>query len=160
MPSTRLRNLRSPCSSRITVANSYSIDSPQEQNMGTINAFLMITMGLGIAGIWTMDIVSGSKVDLSAGFFRARDGDDGPLLWPHWIAESATAAPLIAGGLGLLFDAAWSPAVAALGVGALFYTSVNSLGWALASRERRPYAAPMIAGVLVSVLSGVYLIAR
>lgn len=128
--------------------------------MATIIASLMITMGFGIAGIWTIDIVSGTRVDLSAGFFRARDGHDGPLLWLHWTAEYATAATLITGGLGLLFDAPWSPPVAALGVGALFYTSVNSLGWALAGRERLPYAAPMVAGVVVSVLSSAYLIGR
>jgi hypothetical protein len=118
----------------------------------------MIVMGLAIAGVWTKDIIAGDKVDLSAGLFRARDGNEGPLLWPHWIAEYATAAALLAGGMGLLADAAWGRPVAGLALGALFYTSVNSLGWALARSDRLGYAVPMLAGVVVSLVGGAFLV--
>jgi hypothetical protein len=118
----------------------------------------MMVMGVGIAGVWTRDILAGELVDLSEGLFQARDGDDGSLLWLHWLAEYTTAACLTVGGIGLLSDSAWGGPLAGLALGALFYTSVNSLGWALARRERRAYRAPMIAGVLVSLLGAVYLI--
>lgn len=127
--------------------------------METIVAVLMIVMGAGIAAIWTKDIASGEKVDLSEGFLRAREGEDGSLLWPHWVAEYATAAALIVGGLGLLTHSEWGPPLAALAVGALFYTSMNSLGWAFARRDRLSYAVPMIAGVAVSLLGAGYLLA-
>ena len=96
---------------------------------------------------------------MSGGFFHARDGDDGPLLWLHWLAEYATAVALVVGAIGLLTDSAWGRALAGLALGALLYTSVNSLGWALARRERRPYAVPMIGGALVSLFGAIYLLA-
>ena len=126
--------------------------------METAIAVLMMVMGVGIAGVWTRDILAGELVDLSEGLFQARDGDDGSLLWLHWLAEYTTAACLTVGGIGLLSDSAWGGPLAGFALGALFYTSVNSLGWALARRERRAYSAPMIAGVLVSLLGAVYLI--
>lgn len=121
---------------------------------------LMMLMGLAIAAVWTRDIVAGDKIDLSAGLWQARDGaGDGTLLWPHWIAEYATAGLLIAGGIGLLANTGWARPIAGVGLGALFYTSVNSLGWALAQRDRYAYAAPMVAGVLVSFIGAVWLLA-
>ena len=69
-----------------------------------------------------------------------------------------TRALLLGGGIGLLLDTGWARVVAALGLGALFYTSTNSLGWALAERDRRSYAAPMSAGILVSVAGAVWLL--
>ncbi len=121
-------------------------------------AGLMTLMGVGIAAIWTMDIVAGEKVDLSNGVAKARDVD-GSLFLPHWIAEYTTAALLLTGGVALAVDADWAHAVAALAAGALFYTSVNSLGWALAEPERRAYAVPMAAGVLVSLVAAIWLLA-
>ena len=56
-------------------------------------AVFMLAMGVAIATVWTRDIVAGMQVDLSDGFFRARD-DAGTLFWPHWIAEYGTAAGL------------------------------------------------------------------
>ncbi|MEX1288564.1 MAG: hypothetical protein AB1Z57_11550, partial [Acidimicrobiia bacterium] len=60
-------------------------------------------MGVGIAAIWTRDIVAGEQVDLSNGVFAARE-PSGSLLWPHWLAEYATAATLVAGGVGVIVD--------------------------------------------------------
>ena len=120
----------------------------------------MMLMGIGILVVWTGDIVRGDKVDRSRGLFRARENDDGSLLWPHWVAEYTTALLLIAAGVGLLADTGWAATVSALALGALFYTSVNSLGWALATRERHAYAVPMIIGLVVSVVFGIWLIGR
>ncbi len=120
-------------------------------------AWLMILMGAAIAGIWTRDILAGEKVDRSAGVLRARD-EDGSLFLPHWVAEYTTAALLVAGGIGLLADSGWAQAVTGLGLGALFYTSVNSLGWALAEKDRYPYAVPMAVGVVVAVAGAIWLL--
>ena len=126
--------------------------------MRLVVAVGMIVMGLGIAGLWTRDVIAGDKVDLSRGVLRAREEDDS-LLWPHWLAEYGTALVLVIGGLGLIARADWSVAAAAGGLGALLYTSVNSLGWALAKPERSAYAIPMTAGAIVGVLGLTWLIA-
>lgn len=127
--------------------------------MTTAVAVSLVVMGLGIAGIWTRDIVAGDQVDLSEGFFAARDAEAGNLMWPHWLAEYATAATLMVSGAGLVAGAAWARALAAVGAGALLYTSINSLGWAFAQRDRRPYAIPMILGVVVGLMTAGYLVA-
>ena len=111
-------------------------------------AVFMLAMGVAIAAVWTRDIVAGMQVDLSAGFFRARDDAAGTLFWPHWIAEYGTAAALVAGAIGLLLGALWGEPVSFAALGALLYTSANSLGWAWARPERRPYAIPMLVGVV------------
>jgi hypothetical protein len=118
-------------------------------------ALFMLVMGCGIAAIWTVDIARNPEVDRSQGFARARDLRSGSLLLPHWLAEYATAALLIAGGLRLLLG--WSIGgwtwLVAVGLGALAYTSLNSLGWALADRARSAYAIPMTIGLLGAVAS-------
>jgi hypothetical protein len=126
--------------------------------MDVVASVLMMLNGVAIAAVWTRDIVAGEQVDLSKGFFAARDPDAGTLFWPHWLAEYATAAALIAGGLSLLFDARWDVALAGLATGALLYTSVNSLGWSLARRDRRAYAFPMVAGIVAGLLIGAHLL--
>lgn len=123
-------------------------------------AVLMIVMGVAIAGTWTRDIVAGDQVDLTQGLFAARDPDDGRLFWPHWLAEYATAAALIAAGVGLTLDADWGGVLGALATGALIYTSTNSLGWAFARRDRLGYAFSMLAGVAVGVFVAIYLLVR
>ena len=96
----------------------------------------LIVMGIGIAGIWTVDIVRNADIDRSRGLLRARDGT-GSVMVPHWIAEYATALLCLVGGLGLVLgwtSTEWSWVVP-LALGALSYTSLNSLGWVL----RRSY---------------------
>ena len=68
--------------------------------------------------------------------------------------------PIVAFTLALIADARWAPVVAAAGTGALLYTSMNSLAWALARRERRTYAVPMLAGLVVGLVSITYLLLR
>lgn len=114
-------------------------------------AVFALVMGAGIAGLWSADLVRG-RVDLSRGAARSRDVDSGSLLLPHWLAEFATAAVLLAGGVGLLLGLGWAVVLTAAGLGACAYTSVNSLGWALARPGRRPYAVPMLVGAVGSLL--------
>ncbi len=127
--------------------------------MDVIIPIMMIVMGVAIAGVWTRDIASSGYVDRSKGLLRAREGGDGSLLVPHWLAEYGTAGALVLGASGLLVDAGWGPSVAAIGTGALLYTSTNSLGWSLAKRERFTYAVPMAAGIVVGLASTAYLVA-
>lgn len=121
----------------------------------TIVALFMLVMGLAMMVIWTIDIARSPEVDRSRGLARARDRSTGSLLVPHWIAEYATADLLLVGGAGLLLGwdvAAWAWIVA-VALGALAYSSVNSLGWALADRARLPYAVPMVIGLVGAVIS-------
>lgn len=121
-------------------------------------AVFMIVMGIAMAAIWTKDTLFNDEIDTSAGLFKARD-TDGTIFWFHWVAEYGTAALLVGGGLGLLLDAGWSPLVALLGLGALLYTSMNSLGWAFARKERYSYAAPMLVGLIGGLVAVVWIVA-
>lgn len=121
---------------------------------------LMILMGVGMNIIWTVDILSGDKLDRSSGLIKSRNKESGDLMLPHWIAEYGTAAGLIAGGVGLLISADWSNHVSLISLGALAYTSINSISWSLAEKERFGYALPMIFGILVSVFAIIHLLTR
>ena len=129
--------------------------------MSTLVGVFMLVMGAGIAGIWTVDIVRSPEVDRTRGILRARDRSNGSLLVPHWFAEYATALLLLAGGLGLVFataPGAWSWLVP-IGLGALAYTSLNSLGWVLADRSRAAYGIPMAIGLIGAIASICLLVA-
>ncbi len=102
----------------------------------------MVVMGLAIALTWARDMRSSPEVDRSAGLLRARDRRDGSLFLPHWIAEYATSLGLVAGGIGLIADAGWAEGISLVALGALTYTSVNSLGWTLALRFAPPVRDP------------------
>lgn len=125
--------------------------------MATFIGLLLVVMGVGIAAMWTYDIIDGTRIDASAGWLRARS-EGGDLLLPHWIAEYGTAAALVIGGVSLLTDMASATVVASVAAGALAYTSVNALGWALAERDRVVYAIPMIAGIVVASTAVAYLL--
>ena len=118
-----------------------------------------VVMGSGIAFIWTRDIVSGTGFESERGLVFARS-DAGDLMVFHWIAEFTTAALLVIGGVGLITGTTWATVTTAIGAGALAYTSVNSLGWALADPERSPYAVPMYAGLAISLSLAAYLFVR
>jgi uncharacterized membrane protein YphA (DoxX/SURF4 family) len=116
----------------------------------------MVVMGIGIAGIWTIDILKSPEVDRSRGLVRARDRA-GSVMLPHWVAEYATALSCLVGGLALALgwtSRPWSWVVA-IALGALAYTSLNSLSWVLADRSRMSYGVPMViglAGALTAIL--------
>ena len=125
--------------------------------MRSVVAVFMIVMGVAMAAIWTKDILSNDEIDTSAGLLKARD-TGGTIFWFHWVAEYGTAALLIAGGLGLMLEARWSFLPALLGLGALLYTSMNSLGWAFACKERFSYAVPMLVGLIGGLAAAVWIV--
>jgi hypothetical protein len=122
-------------------------------------ALFMIAMGVGMGAIWTIDIVRSPEVDRTHGLLRARDMSTRSLLVPHWLAEYGTAIVLVAGGIALLVGSGGGPWpwLIPAGLGALAYSSLNSLGWALADRARVAYAVPMLVGLIGAVVSLVLL---
>ncbi|HNZ38636.1 MAG TPA: hypothetical protein PK251_11720 [Candidatus Latescibacteria bacterium] len=112
-----------------------------------------IVTGIGIAAVWTMDLVSRKNVDMTGGFFKARDRGTKQLIWPHVIAEYATATGLVAGAAGLYREKEWGRTVSLISSGALAYTSINSMSWVLSERGRMAYAAPMMFGLMTAGVS-------
>jgi len=119
----------------------------------------MIIMGLMMIVIWTRDILFHPEVDISKGFFRARDKDGG-IFWYHWLAEYLTATSLVVGGLGFMFSWEFSLPVSLFGLGALFYTSLNSLSWAMAEKSRYVYAIPMSVGLIGAIVSFLFIVVK
>jgi hypothetical protein len=112
----------------------------------------MVTIGVGMAAIWSADIASGKFSD-QGNFFAWREGEN--MLWPHIMAEYLTAAGLIAGGIGLYHGKSWALGVSLLSLGAVSYSAINSSGWVIAQKERLGYGIPMwvsLAGAAVSVV--------
>lgn len=80
-----------------------------------------IIAGLAIAGLWTMLLVTRQVPEIAEG---RRD------IWFHLGAELLTAVLLIVAGVALLTVGAHTASlVAALALGALLYTTVNSSGY-------------------------------
>jgi hypothetical protein len=126
--------------------------------MQLIVGVFMVVMGIGIAGIWTIDIVKNPEIDRSRGLAQARDRA-GSVMLPHWIAECFTALSCLVGGSALVLgwtSAPWSWVVP-IALGALGYTSLNSLSWVLADRSRMSYGIPMAIG-LIGALIGILLL--
>lgn len=121
----------------------------------TFVAIFLIIVGLGIAGIWAIDI-AGGKFANRGKFFQWREGE--ALLWPHLLAEYLTALALVAAGTGLLLQAAWSIPLAWLALGALVYTAINSSGWVLADRSRLSYGIPMWVSLFGALVCLIWLI--
>ena len=127
--------------------------------MSSLVGGFMVVMGFAIGLSWARDMRTSPEVDRSAGLLHARDRRDGSLFLPHWIAEYSTALGLVVGGIGLIADRGWADGVSLAALGALTYTSVNSLGWTLALPSRRPYAVPMLIGAIGGAVSIVVLLA-
>lgn len=115
-------------------------------------------MGAAMAGVWARDIMSGQGYDAPHGLLRAREADSEDLMIWHWAAEFGTAILLVAGAFLIITGAAIAELVMLLGLGALLYTSTNSLGWSLASPLRRSYVYPMAIGLVGGLISAVLLI--
>ena len=123
----------------------------------TAAAAIAVAMGMGIAIVWSLDIASARQFDATEGRLRART-PAGELLLPHWVAEYTTSALLIVAAALVVLQSSSASVAMALAAGALGYTSVNSLGWALASADRLPYAIPMVAGIAAAVWLAVYVV--
>lgn len=115
-------------------------------------------MGAAMAGIWARDIASGIGYDASDGLLRARETDTDDLMIWHWIAEFGTAGLLMLGAMLLVVGAAIGEPVMLLGLGALAYTSANSLGWSLARPDRRSYVYPMAIGLVGAIIGAALLV--
>ena len=113
---------------------------------------LFLLNGFGIAIIWTKDIFLKPEINLSKGFFSAREKDSGSLFWPHWLAEYSTALLLILSTIFIFLNLEMGTRLMPFAAGALFYTSLNSLGWAFSKKERFTYAIPMLFALVVSTV--------
>ena len=118
--------------------------------MNLVITLFMLLMGVGMVGIWLVEIVNGRFIGQGKIFYWRNEAGD--LMWPHLLAEFLTAVLLITGAIGLLIGKFWSFPVSLLAFGALIYTSINSLSWALSKRERIPYAIPMLIGLFGSII--------
>ena len=117
-------------------------------------AVFMLVMAVGIAGMWTIDILRSPEIDRSRGLVRARDRS-GSVMLPHWVAEYGTSVMLLVGGLGLLLGwpaGPWAWLVPAA-LGALAYTGLNSQAWVLADRSRAAYGIPIAVGFVGAVVA-------
>jgi len=119
---------------------------------------LLLLNGVGIAAIWTKNIIRHPDIKLSKDFFSARDPDSGNLFWPHWLAEYSTALLLIIATVLIFCNLKYGSQLLTFATGALFYTSLNSLGWAFARHERVTYAIPMLFALATSVIYFIILI--
>ena len=115
----------------------------------------MIVAGIGIAGIWTVDLVKG-RFSKQGNFFTWREGEN--MLWPHITAEYLTSAALITGGIALYNFKDWAIDVSFVALGALIYTSMNSTGWVLAEKERLAYGIPMWVCLIGSIIALIILL--
>lgn len=82
----------------------------------------LVSVGIGLAmiALWTMLIVRGQVPELQANL---------PSIRFHIAAEMGTGLALVAGGLALAVDTPWGPGLAAAGLGATVYSTVNSPGY-------------------------------
>ena len=115
----------------------------------------MTVAGLGIISIWTVDLLKKEKVSLDEGLLYIRDRETGQYILPHLLAEYGTALLLLIAAVGLCRSTSWATRLSFLALGALIYTSLNSLSWVVTRRERLPYGIPMLfalAGALVSII--------
>jgi hypothetical protein len=118
---------------------------------GIIVPVFMMLAGVGMAGIWAADILSGKFSDQGY-FFCWREGEN--LMWPHILAEYLTAAGLFAGAIGLLVCWEYALPVSFVSLGAVLYSAINSSGWILAVKSRIRYGIPIwitLAGAIASI---------
>jgi hypothetical protein len=102
----------------------------------------MLVMGAGIVLIWML----------------AWKSEGGNQSWLHLLAEYLTAGILVAAAIGLLGQHGWGYKLSFVALGALAYTSLNSLAWSFSDKKRLPYCIPMILGLAGSVTSIILLL--
>lgn len=134
----------------------FDVHSIKESNLDhKIVPIIMTTIGIGIAGIWTSDILSGKFSD-QGNFFAWKEGES--LLWPHITAEYLTSAGLIAGSIGLFTDKDWAISVSLFSLGSVTYSAINSSGWVLYKNDRLKYGIPMWLSLSGSAISFILLL--
>jgi hypothetical protein len=132
-------------------SQAYSLDMQRTQTLqNRLAPVFMIVLAIGIAGIWTNDIVRG-RFSGQGNFFHWIEGEN--KLWPHILVEYLTASGLLAGGFGLYYFAAWALPVSFISLGAVIYSAINSSGWIFLKKERLPYGIPIWIALVMAVLS-------
>ncbi len=116
----------------------------------------MIVLAAGILLVWMLEVANRKFKD--QGSLPEWKSEGGDLIWLHLLAEFATAGILIAGGIGLLGQNGWGYKLSLVALGALAYTSLNSLAWSFAQKKRIGYAIPMLIGLAGSVAGVVLLL--
>lgn len=101
-----------------------------------------IGIGLAIVGLWTMLIVRRQVPELQAGL---------PSIRFHIAAEIGAALVLVTGGVALAVGTPWAEGLAAAGLGATLYSTVNSPGY-YADRSEWP-TVRMFAGLTLLALA-------
>jgi hypothetical protein len=141
----------------LKLQNHIIIYNQQEKDLykNRIIPVFMVVAGLGIAGMWSIDIASG-RFSEQGNFFKWREGEN--MLWPHIFAEYLTSAALITGGIGLYNSKEWALNVSFCALGALTYTAINSSSWVLAEKNRLGYGIPMWASLTGSIISITFLL--
>ena len=109
----------------------------------TFVAIFAIIVGLGMIIQWAMSYISKQIPELKIEPIR---------IWFHIAAEMATALVLIAGGVGLLTDRPWGPAVCLISLGMLFYTAIVSPGY-FAQRGRWTWVLIFTALIMLAIAS-------
>jgi phosphoglycerol transferase MdoB-like AlkP superfamily enzyme len=116
----------------------------------------MLIMGAGIVLIWMLDVANGRF--RGQGPITNWKSEGGDRIWLHLLAEYLTAGILIAGAIGLLGQNGWGYDLSFVALGALAYTSLNSLAWTFADKSRTAFSIPMILGLAGSIISIVILL--
>ncbi len=86
----------------------------------TYSAVFAIIVGAGMIGQWTVSYATKQIPEIQSEPIR---------IWFHVAGEIATAISLIVGGLGLLTEKPWAPALFLISLGMLFYTAIVSPGY-------------------------------
>lgn len=107
-----------------------------------------VGIGLAILGLWTMLLVRRQVPELQAGL---------PSIRFHIAAEVGTAIALVVGGVALAVDTSWAAVMAAAGLGAALYSTINSPGY---YADKRAWSTVgMFAVLAVLVLTALILLA-
>ncbi|UCE90874.1 MAG: hypothetical protein JSV90_05445 [Methanobacteriota archaeon] len=88
--------------------------------LGDVAGLYAVVMGVAIASMWTVLIGTGQAEEIETEPIRISF---------HLAGEFITAAALIAGGLGLIFNAKWGFTLYFVSMGMLSYTVVVSPGY-------------------------------
>lgn len=111
--------------------------------LATLIGIALVVVGFGLAAYWAGFALG--RGNLPQGIWTVRGST---LVVFHLAAEFVTAFLAVVGGIGLLRGRGWGLATAFTALGALLYTSLNTLGWATLNAPRM---VPVLAGGLVAV---------
>jgi hypothetical protein len=102
---------------------------------------LSLVIGLAMLGVWAMLLARGEVAGLSDGSRAIRF---------HLAAEGLTAVLLIGAAVALMVGVSWAGPVAAVGLGAALYATINSPGYYADRGERAFVVMFLMLAVLVA----------